>query len=323
VRAAVTGGSGVVGRAVVRHLVEAGHEVAALAHSEASAEHLVRTGASTVPGDVLDPLTLRDLVAGADIVFHIAGVNQICSPDPDHMDRVNIDGTRNVLAACREAGTQRMVHTSSAAAIGEAPGTIGSESSPHHGVYLSRYERSKHLSEKLVFAEAGGVEVIAVNPSSVQGPGRATGTGKLFLDVLAGRLPFLVDTYVSIVDIDDCARGHLLAAENGVAGERYLLSGAGLDMRSAMALLAEVTGRDLRPRFIPGWVAAVAAGAVELAEKARGRRPRVCREMIHVLRAGHRYDGTRATRELGLGYTPIEVTIHRTVEWFRREGLLV
>jgi dihydroflavonol-4-reductase len=323
VKAAVTGGTGVVGRALVRHLVEGGHQVSGLARSEASARVLEDLGAAAVEGDVLDPAVLAPAFAGNDWVFHVAGINEMCSPDPDYMDLVNIQGTRNVLDACRSAGVGRLIHTSSAAAIGETKGTVGSEDSPHRGHYLSRYERSKHLSERVVLDEAGDLDVVVVNPSSVQGPGRTTGTGKLLLDVLNGRLPFLVDTTVSIVDIDDCSAGHLLAAERGIRGERYILSGSSLTMAEALELLRANTGRDLAPRFAPGWSAAAGAGAVEAGARVLRRRPPVCREMVRVLRAAHRYDGSRAARDLGLAYTPVETTIRRTVAWFREEGLLL
>ena len=322
-KVAVTGGSGVVGSAVVRHLVEDQHHVVALARSADSATKLEELGATPVGGDVLDPSDLDGLVAGADWVFHIAGINEICSPDPDLMDLVNIEGTRNVIRASRAAGVERLIHTSSAVTIGEQHGVIGTESSPHRGSYLSRYERSKHLSEQLLFEEVADLDVVAVNPSSVQGPGRARGTGRLMLDVLNGRMPFLVDTRVSIVDIDDCASGHVLAATNGVGGQRYILSGATFDMSRALSLLVEATGRDLSPRFVPGWVASVGIGVVSLGARALGRRPELCREMVRVLLAGHAYDGSRATRELGLEYRPLELTIRRTIDWFEAEGLLV
>ncbi len=321
-KAAVTGGTGVVGRSVVRQLVEEGHQVVALARSAGSALELEGVGATPISGDVLDTVALGDLVKGADRVFHVAGVNEVCSRDPDHMDRVNIDGTRNVMRATLEAGAWRLIHTSSAATIGESHGTTGTESSPHRGSYLSRYERSKHLSEQVLFEEAGDLDVVTVNPSSVQGPGRSTGTGKLILDLLNGSLPLLVETKVSIVDIDDCARGHLLAAESGGNGERYILSGATFDMTEALDLLTRVTGRQLRPHFLPGWMASAGVAIVEHGAKVAGRPPKVCREMVRVLRAGHSYDGSRATRELGLEYTPLEDTIRRTVDWFEREGLL-
>jgi dihydroflavonol-4-reductase len=322
VRIAVTGGSGVVGHALVRHLVASGHRVSGLARSAASARALEDLGAEPIEGDVLDPGGLPPAFDGNEWVFHVAGVNELCSPDPDYMDLVNIQGTRNVLDACLSAGIGRLVHTSSAAAIGEQHGTVGSEASPHRGHYLSRYERSKHLSERVVLEESGDLDVVVVNPSSVQGPGRATGTGKLLLDVLNGRLPLLVDTTVSIVDIDDCSAGHLLAAERGRRGERYILSGASLRMEEALRLLRAETGRRLAPRFAPGWTATAGAGVLEAGARMLRRRPPVCREMVRVLRAGHTYDGSRAARDLGLTYTPIETTIRRTVDWFRAEGML-
>ena len=322
-KTAVTGGTGVVGLALVRHLVDHGHQVTGLARSAGSARALERLGASPVEGDVLDPGGLAAVLEGHDRVFHVAGVNEMCSPDPDYMDLVNIQGTRNVLAACRSAVVGRLIHTSSAAAIGEAHGTIGTETSPHRGSYLSRYERSKHLSERAVLDEAGDLDVVVVNPSSVQGPGRATGTGRLFLDVLNGKLPFLVETTVTIVDIDDCSTGHMLAAENGRRGERYILSGASVTIGEALDLLRAAIGRPVEPKFAPGWLVSTGAGAVEAGSRVMRRPAPLCREMVRVLRAGHVYDGSRATEELGLSYAPIESTIARTIAWFKGEGLLL
>jgi dihydroflavonol-4-reductase len=312
----------VVGRPVVRHLVEQGHQVLALARSSASADAIAGLGARPVAGDVLDPAALLTLVAGADRVFHVAGVNELCSLDPTRMDLVNIEGTRNVVAACRLAGVGRLTHTSSAVTIGERSGTVGTETSPHRGSYLSRYERSKHLAEQVALEDTGDLDVVVVNPASVQGPGRSSGTGRLIVDVLNGSFPVLVETNVSIVDIDDCARGHLLAAEKGVPGQRYLLSGASFGMGEVLDLLAASAGLVSRPRFVPGWMASAGAVVLSVGARVTGRPPRVCREMIRVLRAGHVYDGSRATRELGLDYTPLEATIRRTVVWFEEQGLL-
>jgi dihydroflavonol-4-reductase len=312
----------VVGRALVRHLVDSGHRVTGLARTRSSADVLEGLGAVPVEGDVLDAAGLKPFFAGHDWVFHVAGVNELCSPDPDYMDLVNIQGTRNVLAACRSVEVGRLIHTSSAAAIGERQGTLASEASPHRGSYLSRYERSKHLSELAVLEDGGDLDVVVVNPSSVQGPGRATGTGRLLLDVLTGRLPFLVDTTLSIVDIDDCSAGHLLAAERGLRHQRYILSGASVSMAEALGLLRAAIDRPIGPRFVPGWLATGGAGIVEAAARLLGRRPAVCREMVRVLRAGHVYDGSRATRDLGLVYTPIETTIRRTIDWFEEQGML-
>lgn len=318
-KVAVTGGSGVVGRAVVRRLVADGHQVKALVRSDDSATTVDGLGASPVHGDVLDGSSLTGAVRGAHWVFHIAGVNEMCSKNPTLMDRVNIEGTRNVVEVCRAAGVDRLIHTSSAATIGEEQGTVGSESTRHRGTYNSRYERSKHLAEQVLFQEAGALDVVAVNPSSVQGPGRGTGTGKMILDVVDGRMSVLVDTSFSIVDIDDCARGHLLAAENGVAGERYILSGSTVGMREAVDLLEKVSGRELGVRYVPGWLVQAGSGFVEFGARLTGTTPPICREMARVMLAGARYDGSRATGDLGLSYTPIEDTLRALITWFEEE----
>lgn len=321
-RVAVTGGSGVVGTAVVRHLIGSGAEVVATARGRTAAQRLEGLGAVAVPGDVNDFGAMARAFEECDTVYHVAGVNEMCSPDPAAMYRVNVEGTRTVVRACRAASVRRMVLTSSAGAIGEAKGAVADETTPHRGYYLSAYERSKHHAEQVAFAEAGEVEVVAVNPSSVQGPGRATGTGKLILQVVSGRLPVMVESTITLVDIDDCARGHLLAAEKGVAGERYLLSGHTLTVSRAVEIAGEVLGREVRTRLLPLPLAYAGSFLVAAGARLVGKRPSFCPEMVRVIAHGHRHDGSRATRELGLQYTPIRETLSRMIEWFRAEGLM-
>ena len=321
-KVAVTGGSGVVGAVVLRHLVETGHDVSALARSPTSAEEVENAGAVPVEGDVLDTASLIRLVEDAEIVYHVAGMNDMCPRDPEMMWRVNVEGTRAVMTACRAEGIRRLVHTSSAVTLGEGEGVVADEDTVHRGFFLSEYERSKHAAERVLLNEADGLDVVSVNPSSVQGPGRSTGTGRIFLAAANGRLPLLFDTQISLVDIDDCARGHLLAAERGVTGQRYVLSGATLSMKKAMRLLSRATGRRHRSWYVtPGVVKGVGAIA-EWAYQLTGRQPSFCREAARVMLHGHRYDGSRASRELGLIYTPIEDTIRRSLDWFEEQGLL-
>lgn len=322
-RVAVTGGSGVVGSAVVRHLVAAGHDVWGLARSADASAKLDAAGAHVVHGDVLDADAVGRLVKGSRMVFHIAGVNEMCSRDPARMWRVNVEGSLVVLEACEAAGAERLVHTSSAVTIGEPHGAVGVEDSPHRGHFLSEYERSKTVAERLLFNRSRETDVIAVNPSSVQGPGRSTGTGALLLAAARGDLPFLVDTTISLVDVDDCARGHLLAADSGLAGERYILSGAALTVREAVREIRLLLGRHPSPWFLNPAVVRAAAPVTEAVARALGKPTPLCVESARVLLNGHRYDGTKATRELGLDYTPAEDTLAHTIEWFRAEGLLV
>ncbi len=307
---------------MVHHLVATGRRVRGLSRTADGDRTLAALGAEPVRGDVLDETTLAAAVSGSEVVYHLAGVNAFCV-DPAPMMRANIDGSRAVVAACLDGGVRRLVYTSSAATLGEVAGTIGHERSQHRGSYLSAYERSKHLAEEAVFAAARPpLEVVAVNPSSVQGPGRATGTGKVILDLINGKLPAVVRTRFSIVDIEDCARGHLLAEQRGVPGERYILSGFTLTMQEAVAILSAALGREITVRYAPGMVAMAGAAAVEAVARLRGRKPKVCREMVRTMLHGHAYDGSRATDELGLVYTPARETVDRLIAWFRAEGLI-
>jgi dihydroflavonol-4-reductase len=323
-RVFVTGGTGVIGTALVTALLARGDEVVGLARSDASAQTLAARGVETVRGETWDQDVMAAGMQGCDVGFHLAGLNSLCVADPAPMARANIDGAVTAVHAAAAAGLPRLVHTSSAATIGEPAGTIGTEWTKPRGSYLSTYERTKTEGEDAALAAARetGQDVVCVNPSSVQGPGRAGGTGRFLLLFLDGRLKVFVDTDMSLVDIDDCVAGHLLAADRGVAGERYLLSGIRLTMTDALSLAAAVAGIDAKPRIAPRAVATIGGACVEAAFKLRGKHPPVCREMVRTLLHGHRYDGSRAERELGLSYTPAVETLRKTIEWARAEGLL-
>jgi dihydroflavonol-4-reductase len=320
----VTGGTGFLGRSIVEGLVAADRPVRALARSDAAAESLAAIGAEPVRGDVLDRASLEAGVAGCEVAYHVAGANAFCLPDPSPLYEVNVTGSHNVVLAAAAAGVRRLVYTSSAATLGEERGAVGSEESVHRGWFLSDYERSKYEAERAVLGAAGesGLEVVCVNPSSVQGPGRTGGTARLLLGYLNGTLRSAVDTHLSVVDIADCTRGHLLAEERGAAGERYVLCGASLTVREGLELLGRVTGLDEQPRFLQPRFALLLASGVEAVGRLRRRKPSVCREMVRTLLHGHTYDGSKATRELGLVYTPLEETLRRTVAWYVEEGLV-
>lgn len=295
-----------------------------MARSDDSARTIRELGAEPVRGDVLDLESLTAAMRGCEVVYHAAGVNALCLRDPSPMFDVNVEGSRNVVHAAAAAGVRRVVYTSSGAALGEARGTVGTESSPHRGWFLSGYERSKFEAERAVLSAARetGTDVVCVNPASVQGPGRATGSTKLLLDYLNGKLRAIVESTISLVDIVDCTEGHVLCEARGEPGERYVLSGATLTVREGIQLLERITGVNEPVRALPPALATAAAVAVETAARLRGRNPRVCRDLVRTALHGHAYDGSRATRELGLTYTPLEETIRRTVDWFGAAGLI-
>jgi dihydroflavonol-4-reductase len=323
-RSFVTGGSGFIGGALVSRLAERGDEVVALARSSAAADALTARGARVVRGDILDEAALRAGMEGCDEVFHVAGMNTHCPRDPALLLRVNVEGTEAAVRAAAAAGVRRMVLTSSAASLGEAPGTVGREDTPHRGTYLSVYERSKRLGEDAAFAAARdrGLELVAVNPSSVQGPGRSAGNGKIVIDYLNGRLKAFVDTYISVVDVADCVEGHVLAATRGRPGERYVLNGATITSDEALALLQELSGFREDVRMLPPALVRAAAALGEAAYRAGRRTPSMCRARVRTILHGHRYDGSRACRELGLVYTPVAETFRRTIDWAVSAGLV-
>jgi dihydroflavonol-4-reductase len=263
-------------------------------------------------------------MAGCELLYHVAGVNAMCPADPARLFHVNVRGAEAAVRAAARAGVGRVVLTSSAASLGEPHGTVGREDTPHRGTYMSVYERSKHEGEVAALAAArrAGVELVSVNPSSVQGPGRTGGTARILIAYLNGRLRAFIDTHISIVDIADCAEAHVLAAERGTAGERYVINGATISSREALDIVSELSGVRRDVKILPAPVARVAGSIVEGVYRARGKTPPLCREMVRTLAHGHRYDGSRATRELGLEYTPVAQTFRRTIDWAIAAGLV-
>jgi dihydroflavonol-4-reductase len=300
---------------VLRHLLAQQLEVRALVRSAGALPPEVEP----IRGDILDRESLQRCFKGADVVYHVAGINKLCGRDPAPMFRTNVEGTRLVAETAAHA---RLVYTSSAATLGEAEGEVGNEETVPSGSWNSAYAESKWSAEQVVLAVAERQDVVIVNPSSMQGPGRATGTGRLLLGLMAGRLRTLVETRISIVDTDDCAAGHLLAAANGRSGRRYVLNSFSMTMSEAVQLIERIVGRDLNVRYVaPSVARALGAVGGALYRLMRKDAP-ICSEAVRTILHGHVYDGTRATRELGLVYTPADQVFTRLYEWAKAEGRL-
>jgi dihydroflavonol-4-reductase len=319
--ALVTGATGFLGRAIVEDLVAAGRPVRALVRSDSAAKNVSALGAEPVRGDLREPSTLEAACAGCEVVYHAAGVNAFCLPDPRPLLEVNVAGSRAVATAAAAAGVGKLIYTSSAVTV---EGTGAGTSRLQRRDFPSDYARSKVAAERSVLqvAERTGLTVVCVNPASVQGPGRTSGTARFLIDYLNGRLPVAVDGPLNVIDITDCTRGHLLAEEHGAAGERYLLCGASMTFREGLALLGRLTGIDDAPRFLPPRLAYTLAAGVEAVGRARRRRSPFCRELVRTLTEGTPYDGTKASTELGLAYTPIETSMRRTISWYIAQGLV-
>ncbi|MEA3335105.1 MAG: SDR family oxidoreductase [Chloroflexota bacterium] len=326
-KALVTGATGFVGANVVEALGRAGWQVRALRRNSSSMEALKGLAYEPVVGDVTDPSSLLKAMAGCDAVFHVAGVTaDYWSQDTTLLYRVNVDGTRNVVEACLASGIERLVFTSSQAALGfsgdESPVDESHQFNLSPGDYP--YGHSKHLAEQQVLARVrGGLDAVIVNPSIVMGPRDATLTNsQIILEVAYGRIPLVPPGGVNVVDACDLADGHLLALEKGRSGEKYLLAGpnvTNLYLASEVArVLAVQPPRGNLPRFLVGPTAL----ALDSLARIWPRRLPISGDII---RFGSRFiyaDNSKATEQLGFSPSPLTVTIERAVSWLRAEGHL-
>lgn len=321
----VTGGTGFIGAAIVRALLKEGHEVRALVRPGSDRRNLAGLEVEPWEGDLLDPASLRQGLKGCGLLFHAAADYRLWTPDPAAMYLVNVDGTRTILQAALETGVSRVVYTSSVGTLGNpGDGTPGTEETAVSlGEMVGDYKKSKFLAEreaeKLL---ASGLPLTIVNPSTPVGPRdiKPTPTGKIIVDFLSGRMPAYLDTGLNIIDVDECARGHLLAASRGEIGRKYILGGENLSLAEIFQLLAGITGRPapkLRLPYLPILAAAwVNAGISRLT----GREPLIPLAGVRMAAKKMYFDSSRAEKELGLEKRPAAASLERAVDWFCRNG---
>ncbi|MFQ5350075.1 MAG: hopanoid-associated sugar epimerase [Thermoanaerobaculia bacterium] len=321
----VTGATGFVGGHVARQLVAAGAEVRCLVRESSSRRNLRDLNVTTAVGDLRDAAAVRAAVAGCRQVYHCGADYRLWVPHPPEMYAANVDGTRNVMRAAAAEGVQRVVYTSSVGALGlRADGEPADENEPVGlGDMTGHYKRSKFLAERVVEEWAGrGVPVVIVNPSAPVGEGdlKPTDTGRIILDFLRGMVPVYIGTGLNLVDVRDVARGHLLAAEKGRIGQKYILGNRDMSLGEIYRVLARISGRPAPryrlPYWLPWGVAAIDTGLARL----RGRRPRIPLDAVRLARHRMYFDPGRARRELGLPQTPVEQALARAVRWFRDHG---
>jgi dihydroflavonol-4-reductase len=325
-RTFVTGGAGFVGGAVVRRLLEAGHEVRSLVRPGEDRRQFAGLPVEQVEGDLLDRESLRRGMAGCGWVFHIAALYSYWGYSWNDFRQTNVEGTRQVLEVARQEGIERIVYTSSVAVLGVhndgAPATEDTPSSLSDRI--GPYQRSKFLAEEVArdFARQG-LPVVIVNPSTPVGIGdhKPTPTGQVIVDFLKGRIFAYVDTGLNIIDVEHVAAGHLLAAERGQVGQRYILGGQNLTFKQILDLLAEVSGRPQVRLRIPHWVAQGWSYVdVAMAKLNPRRTPAATPDKVRLSRRYEFFDPGKAVRELGLPQAPARVALHKAVEWYRANG---
>lgn len=324
-RVCVTGATGFIGSAIVRALVDRGCEVRAVVEPGVDRANIERLDVEIVEGDVRDAKAMRGAAAGTRVLFHTAALYRFWASEPASFYDINVCGTRNVMDAAGAAGCG-VVYTSTVGTIGLHPdGTPSDEDTAADiGHLFGHYKRSKYVAEhETLRLAAAGLPVVLAHPTFPLGAGdRApTPTGKLVVDFLNGRIPAYVDTALNVVDVDDVALGHLLAAERGRSGRSYILGGENLGLAEILGILAEHAGLP-EPRLrIP---AGVARGVGRLSEMVQGRLlhrpPAVPLEAALMSTTMMVFDDSRARRELGYEPGPAAAAIRRSADWYMDQG---
>ena len=327
----VTGASGFIGANLVHELVTRGHRVKALLRPGSDTRGLAGADFERVDGDLGDPALLQAAMRGCDWCFHVAASYHLWLPDYRPMYAANVQGTRAVIESAAAAGCARIVYTSTVGCIGLPKAMNGrlvptDETAPCSEAQMSNhYKRSKWQAEQVALQLAGqGKPVVIVNPSAPVGPrdAKPTPTGQVILDFLNRAMPAYLDTGLNWVHVRDVAVGHILAAEKGRVGERYILGNAegNWTMAQAFAELQQLTGLPAPKVRIPYFVALMAAYVNEALASATGKPPKAPLAGVRMAKYKMFFNPQKAIRELGMPQTPPRQALADAVQWFRENG---
>jgi dihydroflavonol-4-reductase len=322
----VTGASGFLGSHVARVLGEQGASLRLLVRASSNLKNLQGLNADTVTGDLRDPASLEKALAGCDTVFHVAADYRLWVRDPHQMYRANVEGTRALLDAARKNAVQRVVYTSSVATIGfTSNGHTADEDSPVSlDDMIGHYKRSKFMAEQIAL-EAGrnGMHVVTVNPTTPVGEQdvKPTPTGRIVLDFLKRKFPAYVETGLNLVDVRECARGHVTALEKGKSGQRYILGGENLTLKQILDRLAAITGLP-SPKLKLPYIFAFATGIIDetITGRMLNKEPRATVDAVRMGKKMMFATSAKAERELGWKIVRVDDALRRAVVWFRDNG---
>jgi len=323
----VTGGTGFIGAAVVRLLLQDGHPVRCLVRTGSNRANLDGLDVEYADGDVTDLDSVRRALVGCDRVIHLAAIYAVWLKDPNQMYRVNVNGTHKVLTACRDANVAKVVYVSSTAALG-AHGTVpATEDAAFNMASVGdHYFISKYQSEQLALEFAAkGLPVTIVNPSVPLGARdiKPTPSGAIIINVLTGKLPGYIDGGLNLIDVQDCARGIVNALDRGMSGRKYVLGHRNVRMKEFFDLIVQVAGTGKAPRIkFPVFMAVQSGYAEELLARLTGKPPINTAAWVRVGSHYSWWDSSRAVRELGLPQTPVEESIAQAIAWFRAKAYL-
>ena len=323
----VTGATGFLGSHVARQLVSAGQSVRVLVRPNSNLAALAGLNVEYFEGDLRDRNSLERAVRGVRRVFHVAADYRLWAPLPEEIYQNNVEGTRKLLdaVAALNSSVERVVYTSTVATIAvPRHGALPNENT--HATcdeMIGHYKRSKFLAEQVaVEAAAAGVPVVIVNPTAPVGPWdwKPTPTGRIILDFLKGKMPAYVDTGLNVAPVEDIAAGHLLAAEKGRVGERYILGGRNMTLKQILDALSAITGRPAPRVRLPHAVALAAGYADQLFSRLVGRQPQIPVEGVKMSRHRMFVESDKAARELGYNPGSVEAALERAVRWYEQHG---
>lgn len=323
----VTGATGFVGSHVARQLVTAGHSVRVLVRRSSDCRMIEGLSVERAEGDLRDSASLDRALHGVRRVFHVAADYRFWTPVVDEIYQNNVEGTRHLLEASGRAGVEKFVYTSTVATIAvHREGALPNEETQATlDEMIGHYKRSKFLAEQEAMkAAAAGVAVVIVNPTAPVGPGdwKPTPTGRIILDFVNGRMPAYVDTGLNVAAVEDVAAGHLLAAEKGRVGERYILGGCNMTLKQILDALSSITGRPAPRMRLPHAVALAAGYADEWFSRLTGREPQIPVDGVKMSRHRMFVASDKAERELGYKPSSVEDALVRAVQWYEGNGYI-
>ena len=321
----VTGATGFVGSHVARQLLAGGHRVRVLVRRSSNLQALDGLAVERAEGDLSDLISLDRAMRGVRGVFHVAADYRLWARNPEEIYATNVEGTRRLFEVAAQAGVEKIVYTSTVATIAvPSRGPLPNEETRATlDQMIGHYKRSKFLAElEAVKAAAAGVPIVIVNPTAPVGPGdwKPTPTGRIILDFLNGKMPAYVDTGLNVVGVEEVATGHLLAAERGRIGERYILGARNMTLREILGTLATITGRPAPRVRLPHAVALAAGYADAAISRLTGRDPQIPVEGVKMSRHRMFVASDKAERELGFKPSAVEPALAAAVRWYEEHG---
>ena len=324
----VTGSTGFLGSAILRKLLEDGREVKVLIREKSNTTNIDGIDVEIACGDLRDSDSLQSALNGCDVLYHTAAYYSLWDQNKQIIYDINVEGTRKILQAAQLKNIEKVVYTSTVGCVGLNKDTTPSnEDTPFDLNTLSNdYKQSKYQAEQVVLEFArNGLPVVIVNPSTPVGPRdiKPTPTGKIILDFLNRKMPAYLETGLNLIDVDDCARGHILAEQKGIPGERYILGNQNMSLFDILITLEKITGLKAPRIKMPFWVALSAGWACEMiSNNLTGKPPAVPLAGVKMAKYFMYFDSSKAIQKLGLPQNPTENALRQSVDWFKNNNYL-